>query len=173
VGIEKQILVIDANIISHALTPDQTEAYAQLFKELEQQYRFAVTGFTQFELQRSSDRENRDKIANYITSEMIRVDLSDALMQFSARVTYLYSRHPSTKGHKITEGDIINAALAIIKGAPILTIDSLDYPTPFFQETARRRVEYQSTRGRDVMDTVYILAPDLENAKYCFNEHKA
>lgn len=169
---EKQLLVVDANIISHALTPNQTEAYARLFKELEGQYRFAVTGFTQFELQRSSDKENRRKIADFITNEMTRVDLSDALMQFSARVTYLYAKHPSTKGHKITEGDIINAGLSIIKDAPILTIDSLDYPTPFFRETTRQRVEYQSTRGREVIDTVYILAPDMDNIKYCFAEHE-
>lgn len=169
---EKKLLVVDANIISHALTPNQTDAYTALFRDLEQQYRFVVTGFTMFELLRSSDRANRQKIITYLSQEMTRVDLSDVLMNFAARVSYLYSKHISTRGHMITEGDVINAALAIVKGCPLLTIDSLDYPTPFFQEIDRKRVEYRSTRNREVINTVYILNPDMENIKYCFEDNE-
>lgn len=165
-------MVVDTNIISHALIPNQTAAYSELFRVLEQEYRFAVSGFTRFELLRSSDRKNQEKILTYIQGEMISVDLSNVLIDFSARVSNLYAKHPSTKGYKIGEGDIINAALAIAKDCPVLTIDSLDYPTPFFQEIDRRRVEYSSSRGREVVDTVYILKPDMDNIKYCFGEHR-
>lgn len=168
----KKLLVVDTNILSHALTPNQTEAYEALFVELEQTYKFVVTGFTRFELLRSSDKDNQAKITKYLQSDMVNIDLSTTLMDFSARVNNLYAKHPSTKGHKITEGDIINASLAIIKDCPIITIDSLDYPTPFFQEIDRKRVEYKSVRGRDVIDTVYILKPDMDNLRHCFGEHE-
>lgn len=167
---EKLLLVVDANIISHALTPNQTVAYTSLFKKLEKDYRFVVTGFTQFELLRSSDREHQAKIITYLDQEMTRVDLSDVLLNFAARVNNLYSKHKSTRGTKISEGDIFNATLAIIKRCPVLTIDSLDYPTPFFKEISRERVEYQSNKNRDIVDTVYVLEPDMINIKYCFKD---
>lgn len=169
---EKKLLVVDANIISHALTPNQTIAYSRLFDKLEKTYRFAVTGFTIYELSRSSDKLHRVKINTYINQEMVRFDLSQVLIDFSARVSFLYSKHKSTVGKKIGDGDIINASLAILKDAPVLTIDSLDYPTPFFKEIDRQRVEYESARGRDVVDTVYILSPDMQNIKYCFEDHE-
>ncbi len=168
----KKLLVVDTNVLSHALTPNQTRAYQGLFGELEQAYRFVVTGFTRFELLRSSDKNHQEKIITYLQEDMKNVDLSTPLLDFSARVHNLYIKHPSTKGHKIAEGDVINAALAIIQQCPILTIDSLDYPIPFFQEIDRKRVEYQSVRGRDVLDTVYVLEPDMKNLRHCFGEHE-
>lgn len=164
----KALLVVDTNIISHALTSTQTLAYSELFGRLEEEYRFAVSGFTRYELVRSSEKSNRLKVLEYIQNEMTSFDLSNVLIDFAARVSYLYSNHKSTKGHKIADGDIINAALSIIKNCPLITMDSLDYPIPFFQEIDRQRVEYASKNGRGVMDTVYILKPDPVNIKHCF-----
>lgn len=167
----KKLLLIDTNIISHALIPNQTKAYAKLFKTLESDYKFVITGYTRYELMCSSDKNHRYKIDKYLDQEMATVVLSDGLMHFSARVFYLYSKHVSTKGVKIGTGDIINAALAIVKDCELLTIDNNDYPTPFFSETDRRRVTYNSKKNRETTDTVYILKPDLENVKQCFQAH--
>lgn len=162
------LLVVDTNIISHALTPSQTAAYAERFKVLEKKYRFAVTGYTKFELLCSSDVKHREKIANYIAQDMTYFSMSEPLMDFAARLCYLYGHHDSTKGYKIGMGDIVNAALAIIKHCPVFTIDNNDYPTPFFQEIERMRITYESNRSKEVTDTAYILKPDLENLRECF-----
>lgn len=168
----KTTLVVDTNVLSRAINPKQTDSYKPLFEELERQYIFTVSGFTRFELMRSSDKAHRNAVANYISQEMVSVDLSRVLMDFSARVYYLYSKHPVTKGKNITEGDIINAALAIIKGCPVLTHDGSDYPAPFFRELIRRPITLKSAKNKDVIEMVYLLEPDMEHIKYCFGEHE-
>lgn len=168
---KKELLLIDTNIISHALTPTQTVAYAALFKELENNYIFVVTGFTKYELLCSSSKKHREGISDYIENEMVYVELSDVLMNFSARIHNLYRTHKSTKHLTITTGDIINASFSIAKNCPLLTIDNNDYPRPFFIDVDRKRVEYESTKSRAVMDTVYILKPDMENIKVCCKEY--
>jgi predicted nucleic acid-binding protein len=166
------LLLIDTNIISHALTPNQKDAYSALFKDLEKTYDyFVVSGFTKYELMCSSDKEHRGKIEQYVENDLILISLSQPLMDFAARVCYLYGHHKSTKGHKISMGDIVNASLAIIKKSPVLTIDNNDYPTPFFQEIDRRRITYNTGKNKEATDTVYFLMPDLDNLKSCFNEH--
>jgi|GEM_PF-2082021 len=168
----KELLVVDTNIISHALTPNQTAAYEDLFKNLEKQYAFSVTAYTKFELMCSSDKKHRAKIEEYISQDMVRFSLSEPLMDFAARVYFLYAKHPSTKGYKISMADIVNASVAIIKKCPLITIDNNDYPTPFFQEIDRRRVTYTG-KNKEVTDTVYILRPDIDNIKECFKKHDA
>jgi hypothetical protein len=93
-------------------------------------------------------------------------------MDFTARLYYLYSKHPVTKNLSISDGDMINAAVAIIKNVPILTHDNLDYPAPFFREIQRHPIQYKSTRGRDVVEMVYLMEPDMEHLRYCFGEHE-
>ncbi len=167
----QQLLLVDANIISHALTETQTAAYVRLFSELERQYKFVVTGFTKYEVTRSSDKTHRDKIEEYIEQNMIYVTLSKPLMDFAARLHYLYTHHTSTRGRKIPTGDVINAAFSIAKPSALLTIDNNDYPTPFFKEIERHRIVYQSRKDKETFDTVYILEPDNDNTKECFTRH--
>jgi predicted nucleic acid-binding protein len=169
--VTKKLLLVDTNVISHALTPSQTAAYAELFKKLEKQYRFAVTGYTKYELLCSSSKEKQAKIHEYIAEEMLLIFLSQPLMDFSARLYNLYMAHKSTRGKVIGVGDITNAALSIIKNCPIITIDNNDYPRPFFKDRARRRVKYVSRKDREITDTIYILIPDTTNIKECFKEH--
>ncbi len=168
----KKLLLVDANIISHALTPNQTSAYVKLFTELERDYQFIVTGYTKYEVTCSSDKEHREKIEAFIEQTMLYVNLSESLMDFAARLHYLYSKHASTKGHHIGMGDIVNAAFAIAKPCEVLTIDNNDYPTLFFAELKRKRVKYTSKKGNSMTDTVCILAPDIENTKECFDKYE-
>ncbi|HUC89196.1 MAG TPA: type II toxin-antitoxin system VapC family toxin [Patescibacteria group bacterium] len=168
-----QFLLVDTNIISHALTPNQTLAYTKLFRELEKEYKFVVTGFTQYELLCSSNRERQQKIIDYVRDDMNYVALTQPLMDFAARVHNLYKVHESTKGLKISAGDIINAAFCIAKGnCSLISIDNNDYPRPFFEEVARKRITYDSGKNKEVTDTLYILKPDTENIKSSCDRHK-
>ncbi len=168
---DKSLLLIDANIISHALTSNQTASYVALFSLLEREYRFVVTGYTKYEVMRSSDREHREKIEEYLEQNMAYGTLSKPLMEFSAKLYYLYIKHPGTKGLRIANGDIVNAAFSIAKPCDLLTIDSNDYPRPFFSEIARHKVTYSSKSKREVTDIAYILRPDIEHTKECFVRH--
>jgi predicted nucleic acid-binding protein len=169
---EKRHLVVDTNVLSRATNKKQTDAYEKLFKELEQKHKFTVSGFTRFELMRSSDKEHRTVIDNYLSQNMARIDLSSTLMDFTARVYFLYSKHSSTKNRTITDGDIVNAALAIIKDCPVLTHDGADYPAPFFKETFRKPITIKGSRGNEVLEMVYLLEPDMEHIKHCFGAHE-
>lgn len=131
-----------------------------------------MTGYTQYELLKSSDKNHQSAIKEYIDQNLVRVELSQVLMDFSARVYNLYSKHQSTKGSRITDGDIVNAALSIVKNAPVMTIDNNDYPRPFFIDQAREYVEYDSNKNRRTIDTVYILKPDMVTIKYCFEKNQ-
>jgi len=148
--------------------PNQTKAYSELFKELEKEYRFAVTGYTKYELLCSSSKDKQQKIHEYIHNEMVLISLSQTLMDFSARIYNLYKTHVSTKGKVISVGDITNASVSIIKNCPIITIDNNDYPRPFFEDLSRKRVKYISKKDREVTDTIYVLKPDMANIKECF-----
>jgi predicted nucleic acid-binding protein len=171
-GSQKELLLVDANIISHALTDNQTPAYVKLFEKLEQQYKFVVTGFTKYEVTCTSDKDHKEKISEYLEQNMAYVELSKPLMDFAAKICFLYQKHPSTKAHKITMGDIVNAAFAIAKPCCILTIDNMDYPLPFFMEVAREHVSYASKKGNEVTDVAHILKPDIDNTKQCFQTHQ-
>lgn len=162
---EKQILVVDANIISHALTPSQTSVYVTLFADLEKTYRFAVTGFTKYEVICSSDKSHREKIEEFLEQNMSYINLNKQLLDFASRVSFLYKHHPSTKGHIITMGDIINGAFTLARDCHLLTIDNNDYPIPFFQEIDRKRIEYKSKNGKHQVDTVHIFRADTECTK--------
>ena len=169
---QKQLLLVDTNIISHALTPNQTQSYIKLFADLEKDYRFAVTGLTKYELMCSSDKEHRAKITEYLEQNMVYIELSNVLMDFSARLCFLYGKHKSTKSQKISMPDIVNGAFSIAKPCSILTIDNNDYPTPFFVEQKRLRISYTSKQKKPVTDTAFILHPDIDNLKECFNNHE-
>lgn len=171
---EKKLLLVDTNVISHALSPNQIQCYIDLFKKLEKEFRFIVTGFTKYELLRSSDQLHRKEIVDYLEQNMARVDLSDILIQFTARLYYLYGKHPDTKGRKITDGDIINAAFAIAKDCAVLTIDNTDYPRVFFAEKERHRVTYESKgTKKETTGVIYLLTPDISKIKECFEFYGA
>ena len=167
----KELLLVDANVISHALTDNQTAAYVKLFARLEQRYKFVVTGFTKYEIMCTSDKEHKEKIAEFLDQNMAYVALSKALMDFAAKLCFLYKMHPSTK-HKIEMGDIVNAAFAIAKPCNILTINNVDYPLPFFSELEREYVKYTSKKDHKITDVVHVLKPDIEHTKSCFEEYE-
>jgi len=168
----KKLLLVDTNVISHALSPNQTECYVNLFKKLETDFRFIVTEFTKYELLRSSDKEHRVSIEKYITQNMATVDLSSILIGFSARIYYLYKKHPKLEV-RISDGDVINAAFSIAKNCAILTIDNTDFPRLMFAETDRFPVSYTSKKGKATNDTVYLLTPDMLQIKTCFEDCEA
>lgn len=169
---EKKLLLVDTNVISHALSPNQISCYIELFKSFESEYRFIITGFTKYELLRLSDKAHRQEIEEYITQNMSTVDLSDVLIKFSSRVYYLYNKHPGLNV-RLSDGDVINAAFAIAKACPILTIDNTDYPRMLFAEKSRHKVTYTSKRSKEVNDTLYFLVPDMDKIKECFEEYQA
>lgn len=170
---KKKFLLVDTNVISHALTPNQTQAYINLFGQLESEYMFVVTGFTQYELLCSSNKERQQKIIEYVCKDMNYVMLSQPLMDFAARVFNLYRLHESTKGLRISPGDIINAAYCIAqKNCSLISIDNNDYPRPFFEEVERKRMTYDSGKNKEVTDTLYILKPDMISIKESCNKHK-
>lgn len=168
----KELLLIDANIISHALTSNQTAAYVKLFEELEQTYKFVVTGYTKYEIMCSSDKDHREKIEEYLEQNMGYITLSKPLMDFAARLCFLYGKHSSTKGQRITNGDVVNAAFSIAKPCALLTIDSNDHPRPFFAEVTRHRITYISKTNRENTDIAYVLSPDVDHVRECFEKHE-
>lgn len=169
---EKKLLLVDANIISHALTINQTPEYFKLFARLEKKYRFVCTGFTKYEITCTSDKEHKVKTAEYLEQNMAYVTLSKALMDFSAKLCYLYQQHPSTKSMKISVGDIVNGAFSIAKPSHVLTIDNLDYPAPFFMEVDRQYIKYKaSKKNHNITDVVRVLEPDVELVKASFNTY--
>jgi predicted nucleic acid-binding protein len=168
----KKLLLVDTNVISHALSPNQINCYIELFKSLESEYRFIITGFTKYELLRTSDKSHKQEIEDYLTQNMATVDLSDVLINFSSRVYYLYVKHPGLN-IRLSDGDVINAAFAMAKDCPILTIDNTDYPRMLFAEKSRHKVVYTSKRSKEVNDTLYLLVPDMDKIRECFEEYQA
>lgn len=172
----KKLLVIDANILSHALTPNQTSAYAKLFEELEKTYLFVVTSLTRYELLCNTDRINCEKIKTYIAKDMQSVELSEILVNFSAKVRYLYSKElQQSRTNGISVCDTVNAAYAIAKdgNCHVLTIDNTDYPREFFIDVNRPHIVYNSKKGRETHETVYILKPDMANIKLMVEKYDA
>jgi len=129
----KKILLIDTNIISHALTPTQKVAYYDIFKKLEESYVFVITGFTKYELMRSSASEYRQKIELFINSHMSLSDLTDKLILFAARLYYMYSKYTHTKGKRISDGDISRNDKETVDVAYILQPDVLQIKQAFEQ----------------------------------------
>lgn len=168
----KKLLLVDTNVISHALSPNQIQCYVELFSQLEKEYRFIVTGFTKYELLRSSDKKHKESIEEYLTQNMATVDLSDVLIGFTSRLYYLYITHPNISV-RISDGDVINAAFAIAKNCSLLTIDNTDYPRLFFEETARHKTMYVSNRKKEMTDVIYLLSPDMAQVQHSFDEYNA
>lgn len=143
------------------------EIYLDELNKLLSKYQFCVTLFTQYELLKSSSRVNQKLILEYLSENYTRIKLNEETVNFSARIFNLYKKHDSTKGYKITDGDIINGAITIGLDCHIVTIDNNDYPRPFFKEVSRHQLIYESSSGRPTMDMAYILCPDMEYLKHC------
>lgn len=167
---QKTHLILDTNIVSRAMSKHSQEVYLEELNKLLPNYQFCVTLFTQYELLKSSSRENQKLILEYLSGDYVRIKLNEEAINFSARIFNLYKKHDSTKGYKITDGDIINGAITIGLNCHILTIDNNDYPRPFFKEVSRHSLTFESSSGRPTMDMAYILCPDMEYLKYCAKE---
>jgi hypothetical protein len=116
---DKQLLLVDANVISHALTANQTPAYVDLLKELEQKYNFVVTGFTKYEITCSSDKVHRDKYIEFIEQNMgdvvnaafaiakpcdvLTIDNNDYPTPFFAEVARKRVSYKSKQGNQMTD----------------------------------------------------------------------
>lgn len=117
----KTPLILDTNIVSRSMLKSSQKAFLQELDKLLRHYTLLATLFTQYELLKSSDRNNQKSILKYLSDNYPRIDLNETAVNFSARIFNLYKKHPSTKGLKITDGDIINAAIAIGKDCAIIT----------------------------------------------------
>lgn len=164
---KKVHLILDTNIVSRSMSKQSQDAYINELNKLLLNYQFVVTLFTQYELLKSSSRENQVLILKYLSENYPRIALNEETMSFASRIFNLYKKHKSTSGYKITDGDIINGAITIGKNCHIMTIDNNDYPRPFFAEVSRHQVLYTSSNGRPTMDMAYILKPDLDHLKHC------
>jgi predicted nucleic acid-binding protein len=168
----KELLLLDTNIISNAMSKHGQEAYLEQLDLLLPSYKLGVTLYMQYELLKSSDKEHQMAILKYLSEDYFRIKLSENVINFSARIFNLYSRHKDTKGLKITDGDVINGAITIAKNCHIMTMDSNDYPRPFFQEVSRHKISYMSSSRRPVVDFAYILSPDIDHLRHCAKELK-
>lgn len=168
----KKYLILDTNIVSNMMSASGQDAYLATLNNLLSEYRLIVTMFTQYELLKSSEADSQRAILEFLSKNYPRIELNESAMNFSARIFNLYKKHPSTKGLRITDGDIINAAITIGKDCYIMTIDNNDYPRPFFAEVARHDIRYSGRKGREVLDVAYILSPDMSNLKHCAKELK-
>ncbi len=163
-------LLLDTNIVSRVMSKHSQETYLEELDKQLLNYQFCVTLFTQYELLKSSNRENQKIILTYLAESYTRIRLNEETINFSARIFNLYKKHDSTKGYKITDGDIINGAITIGLNCCIMTIDNNDYPRPFFEEVSRHQLIYESSSGRPTMDMAYILRPDMSYLKHCASD---
>ena len=164
---QKTHLILDTNIVSRAMSKHSQEVYLDELNKRLSHYQFCVTLFTQYELLKSSSRDNQKLILTYLSENYPRIELNEETINFSSRIFNLYKKHDSTSGYRITDGDIINGAITIGLDCHIMTIDNNDYPRPFFKEVSRHQLIYESSSGRPTMDMAYILCPDMEYLKYC------
>ena len=167
---QKTNLILDTNIVSRAMSKHSQAAYLKEMNALLSNHQFCVTLFTQYELLKSSSRENQKLILEYLSENYVRIKLNEETINFAARIFNLYKKHDSTKGYKITDGDIVNGVITIALNCCIMTIDNNDYPRPFFREVSRHALTYDSSTGRPTMDMAYILCPDMEYLKHCAKE---
>jgi predicted nucleic acid-binding protein len=168
--VQKTRLILDTNIVSRAMSKHSQAVYLEEMNVLLPRHQFCITLFTQYELLKSSSRANQRLILEYLSENYTRIELNEETVNFASRIFNLYKKHDSTKGYKITDGDIINGAITIGLNCCIMTIDNNDYPRPFFKEVSRHSLTYDSSTGRPTMDMAYILCPDMEYLKYCAKE---
>ena len=167
---QKAYLVLDTNIVSRAMSKHSQATYLNEMNTLLSKHKFCVTLFTQYELLKSSSKVNQALILEYLAKNYTRIKLNEETINFASRIFNLYKKHDSTKGYKITDGDIINGAITIGLNCCIMTIDNNDYPRPFFKEVSRHSLIYESSSGRPTMDMAYILCPDMEYLRHCARE---
>ena len=135
---KKVHLILDTNIVSKSMSQD---AYINEPNKLLSKYQFVCSSlFTQYELLKSSSRENQVLILEYLSENYPRIALNEETMSFASRIFNLYKKHKSTSGYKITDGDTINGAITIGKNCHIMTIDNNDYPRPFFAEVSHHQI---------------------------------
>ncbi len=62
---------------------------------------------------------------------------------------------------QIEHGDKFIAATSILTGSLILTANSRDFPSPYFQEAERKPLIYKEKRGKSKCILTTILIPDI------------
>lgn len=156
-----QKLIIDTNILQYGVNDSYADQIAALLEDLLDTYsEMYISAYTTFEIYRGIDNGKIAKTKN-VVDLFTSVPPDLVTFKIAAVLTTCYQRHESTKAFasKYSDGDTLIAASAVRDEAKVLTVNSNDFPAPFFREEVRYYIENAKTH---VKLPVSVMATDYE-----------
>lgn len=165
----KQNIILDSNIIQYVVDKNSSEALAPYLMDfLDRGFGFAISDITIYELLKGANIKNEAEMLQ-VLNVFQRYYLTDNVLVAAAQLETLY-RMDSIEPKQVESGDKFIAATAVLTGSLILTANSRDFPSPYFQESERKPIIYTEKRNRSKCILISVLTPDITIINQRFSE---
>jgi predicted nucleic acid-binding protein len=165
----KQNLILDSNIIEYASNKYcSVELNPYLSDLLKRGFGFAISDITIFELLKGASVKKENEMLQ-ILNNFQRYYLTENVLTAASQIETLYKME-SVDPKQMGYGDMFIAATSILTGSLILTANSRDFPSPFFQEVERLPLIYNERKNRARCILISILSPDINMINQRFSE---
>lgn len=165
----KQNIILDSNIIQYSADKNASLVFVPYLSELlKRGFGFAISDVTIYELLKGANIKNEAEMLR-ILNIFQRYYLTDNVLIASAQLETIY-KIEGIEQKQIEDGDKFVGATAILTGSLILTANSRDFPSPYFQELERRALIYTEKRNRSKCILASVLSPDIAMINRRFSE---
>jgi predicted nucleic acid-binding protein len=163
---EKKIqLILDSNAFQYGCDGKYSEWLLDILTGLEDKYEFALSSITNYEFfagltVNGKKGMKRMKDGKNFLATFENIPISNDHLRIAAALRTLYKCNDSTKSfeHGINFADGLIAAVAISLRAHILTGNSNDFPSPFFDEKQVSTMKPPAEKQQKIS----VVAPDID-----------
>lgn len=153
-------LLLDTNILDYSLKKETGEVFHEFLDVLKKaKYLLTVSQYTRYEISRGANIKKEitaidtyNKYGNYAVTQNV--------LETAAMLENLY-KSVKIQADKISDGDKIIAATAIIENLTILTANGRDFPWPIFKECNKKIIIFK-VKNRSRCLFITYLKPDYE-----------
>lgn len=165
----KQNIILDSNIIQYSVDKSASIVFVPYLSELLQRgFGLAISDITIYELLKGSSIKNETEMLR-ILNIFQRYYLTDNVLIASAQLETIY-KIEGIEAKQVESGDKFIGATAILTGSLVLTANSRDFPSPYFQELERKALIYIEKRNRSKCILASVLSPDINMINRRFSE---
>jgi len=160
-------VILDSNILQYLNNSDIAPSLLIYLNEvITTGYDLTISDITYFDLLPGIPRSKEKQLSETLDA-FRKFPVTQSVCTASGQLCTIYRSEKSEFDH-IEVPDKIIAATAVLTNSLILTVNSNDYPRPFFNEVHKKLIYYKR-KDKENMLCIYLLRPDVEHIMFRFN----
>lgn len=154
-------VILDSNIVQYLGTPGLEAKIVECLREaVTANYDLAISDISFYELLNAAPPSVESEIVNRLAGAK-RFFVDKKTLVVASHLGCLYAAEKINED-KISVGDKIIGAAAVLFNALIYTANVRDFPQPFFRDVARKPLFYKKNNGTDAFMYTAFIEPDLD-----------